>query len=95
MNASPRISPAYRHALALPIIEQLLLLVLTSILTDHGQALCQVLYSVAAFWAGFLLILVRRPANPTKTDMLYVRWSTFLLFALSLLISPFVWNSGG
>jgi len=90
-----RFSPAYRGTLALVVTQQILLGLLTGMMLDGGLLGSIFLYSLAAFWVGFLTIFARRPRNPTKADIFLIKWGTFLLFLVSILMSPVIWKIRG
>jgi hypothetical protein len=50
--------------------------VFTGLILDAGrmQALCT--FALIGYWAGILLILLRRPHSPTPGDLAYIRFGT-------------------
>jgi len=90
-----RFSPAYRGTLIIVVSQQILLGLLCGLMLDGGMLGSMFLYALVAFWIGFITILARRPKNPTKTDIFAIKWGTFLLFFVSVLMSPVIWKIRG
>jgi hypothetical protein len=90
-----RFSPAYRKASALVVVQQVLLGLIAGMMLDGGALGSIFLYSLVAFWVVFVIIVVRRPRNPTKTDIFLIKWGTFLLFAVSFVLSLVIWRMRG
>ena len=90
-----RFSTAYRGTLVIVVSQQILLGLLTGMCLDGGILGMIFLYSLAAFWVGFIMIISRRPRNPTKVDIFLIKWGTFLLFLISLVMSPLMWHLRG
>ena len=87
--------PAYHGSLVLVIVQQSLLGLLAGMILDGGVISSIFFFSLAAYWAGFTMIIVRRPKNPTKLDVFLIRWGTFLSFAVALAMSPPIWSLRG
>jgi len=94
-ESQSRFSPAYRGTLVIVVSQQILLGLLCGMMLDNGLFGSLFLYSLVSFWIGFITILARRPYNPTKTDLFVIKWGTFLLFLVSILISPIIWKIRG
>jgi len=67
-----RLNPVYSGAVRFALIEQLLLLLLTWLMLDEGMTVTIFMYSAAAYWLGFGIIMVRRSLSPGKYDILFV-----------------------
>ncbi|MGD9611457.1 MAG: hypothetical protein AB7V22_00985 [Kiritimatiellia bacterium] len=66
------------------------------LVSDFGILMQLWAISMAAFWMGAALIVARRPARPTKTDLFLLRWS--FPFLMILVASPLVlciWRARG
>jgi hypothetical protein len=65
---------------------QLLFLVFYILGLDNGRHLRAFAAFSLAFWLGAIVIMVRRPNNPTRFDLLYVRWglAPFAVFVAML-----------
>jgi hypothetical protein len=59
---------SYRQAIRSTLIQQLVILGLTSMILDGGVICCMCFYAALGFWTGVLLIRIRRPI-PTKVDL--------------------------
>ena len=90
-----QVSPAYRGALGLVATQQILLGILAGMVLDGGALGFLYLYALVAFWAGFFMMLVRRPRNPTRTDVFFIKWGTFMLFLISIVMAPVIWKIRG
>jgi len=86
-----RFSPSYRGTLRLIMIEQIPLGLLAGMIMDGGGVALIFLYTLAGFWAGFGMIVLRRPMTPTKTDLFLIKWGTFILLAISFGMACGIW----
>ncbi|MCC5849843.1 MAG: hypothetical protein JJU29_17290 [Verrucomicrobia bacterium] len=87
IEAKPKFSPAYKGALALVVTQQVLLWLLTGVVLTGGVLESILFFALTAYWVGFVMIVARRPDNPTKTDIFLIKWGTFLLFPVSFFMS--------
>ncbi len=62
---------------------------------DTGATREVFLYSLSVYAMLVLLIMVRRPATPSKLDLILVGWALPVLFFALLLLLPFVWHLRG
>jgi len=90
-----RFSPAYRGTLPLILIQQIPLGLLAATMMDNGAIGAIFFYTMVAFWAGFAVIIIRRPRTPTEVDIFLIKWGTFLLFGLSLVMASLIWRWRG
>jgi hypothetical protein len=81
------LSDAYRSAIRTSIILQLPLVLLMLILLDGGFLAKIGGYSMAGFWIGVGLVMLRRPRNPTRMDLLYVRWGYPVTLAVGIAVA--------
>jgi len=96
MNKKERkFSPAYSGSLILVFVEQSLLAALAAMVFDGGLLGNILACSLGGFWGAFLMIIARRPKNPTKLDIFLVRWGTFIAFGFALAFVPLVWRFQG
>jgi hypothetical protein len=72
---SSRYVPAFRLAL----IEQVLLLGLSSLMLDGGRAFRICAIAVLAYWATSLVLAWRRPTAPTRFDLAFLRYGSLML----------------
>lgn len=80
-----RIVPKVRSALIFSLILQTPIILLFSIMLDGGTLGTLSLIAACGYWAGVVLILLRRSNVPTVVDLAFVRWGY-----LGLVISEFV-----
>jgi hypothetical protein len=90
-----RFSPAYRGTLPLIFIEQIPLGLLAGMIMDDGCLGAMFFFTLVAFWAGFALIIIRRPRTPTEIDIFLIKWGTLLLFGLSFVMASVIWRWRG
>ena len=88
MKASSPISARYWSAIRTSICFQIPILLLGVLCLDGGELFSRCLVAFAAFWSGTILILFRRPWNPTKLDLEVIRFGYPLLFVLALFLVP-------
>ena len=81
--------PAYRDAVTFSIVLQIPILVLFGLMS-HGGGF--VLIATVAYWTVTLLIMFRRPASPTKLDIVFIRFGVLFLSAITIFIAPLVWQ---
>jgi len=77
------LSQQYVRPLKLNVVVQLVLVFCVSIIMDGGACARVLIFAMAGYWGGVLLITCRRPRNPTNGDVTFVRAG----IALALLIS--------
>lgn len=90
-----RFSPEYRKSIRLILIEQIPLGLLAGMIIDGVGVAMIFLYALASYWAGFGMIVLRRPMNPTKTDLFVIKWGTFALFAICFAMASVTWRWRG
>lgn len=95
MKASSPISARYWSAIRTSICFQIPILLLGALCLDGGELFSRCLVALAAFWCGTILILFRRPRNPTKLDLEVIRFGYPLLFVLALFFVPAAINFFG
>lgn len=88
MKVSSPISARYRSPLRTSVCLQIPILMLGALCLDGGELFSRCLVAFAAFWGGAILILFRRPRNPTRLDLELIRFGDPLLFLLSLSLVP-------
>jgi hypothetical protein len=62
---------------------------------DLGQRLQACCAASAAFWLGAILVLVRRPRNPTRGDLAYLKWGLVPIVLVSNPVFIWVWTLKG
>lgn len=71
------------------------LLVLSAMILDTGEAFFASFYAVVGFWSGVLLIVLRRPQTPTRVDIQFIRFGSLPAIVASGLLSPWIWHLRG
>lgn len=85
----------YRNAIISAIVQQVLVLVLASLILDGGDLLMFCVVACLAFWSGFVFIRVRRGQTPTKIDLILIRASYLALCIITFLVVHLVWKLRG
>ena len=87
------ISPAYQRPVWTAVVFQVFTQVLFMLMVDGGLMASVGLCTMTAFWAGAVAIMWRRARQPTRLDLLYVRWGyvPLLLIAIGMTIA-IVWS---
>ncbi len=89
-----RISEAYRSPLRDSLILEAFFIFVCSLALDGGVMLRYSLFALAPTWLLILLIVVRRPAEPTPLDLKVVRFTYLAMWVLlpgiSALVFPLV-----
>ncbi|MGZ4971382.1 MAG: hypothetical protein ACXWDN_01375 [Limisphaerales bacterium] len=93
-TSTPAASP-YKSAVRSAVVQQVIVLVLASMILDGGDILTFCLVACLAFWVGFAFIRVRRGRMPTKIDLTLIRGSYLLLCLITYAVVYLVWKSKG
>lgn len=62
---------------------------------DLGERLQACCLASVAFWLGTIMVLARRPRNPTQGDLTYIRWGLLPIVFFSNPIFMTVWKMKG
>ena len=89
----PRFSEEYRRPIQWALIQQLVIGILSLLMLDGGMMARQCALVLVAFWVGTVLILWRRPANPTSWDLSLIQFGFVLLLILSELLAVLMHRS--
>lgn len=81
-------SPAFNSALLSGLKIQAVLFVLTLLMLDGGRMHRAYLVALLCQLATVVLVLVRRPLNPTKVDLAIVRFGIVPLFVIVTWFGP-------
>ena len=73
MDRRPGISDAYKKPIMIALVWQAILGVLSMAILDTGRTAIICLIAVIAFWSGISIMIIRRPKNPSKLDLLLIR----------------------
>ena len=90
MNAERRLSAKYGSPLRDSLILQAVFLFVSWLALDHGRMFRYSLFALAPTWALILLIVLRRPTEPTPLDLKVVRFSYLALWITLPLFSSLV-----
>ena len=85
----------YAQALGSTGAQQLIILLLATMVLDGGVLLEVCLFAAGAFWAGVALIWFRRRGSPTKLDLLVVEAGYVPLCVLAFFLSYWIWSKRG
>jgi hypothetical protein len=83
------------NALIFSSAQQVLVLLLGSMILDGGALLQTCLYGIAAYWIGFGVIWFRRGASVTRADIGLIRWGVVPLCVTSFLLTGCIWRLRG
>ena len=95
MNDSNAPTSPYRAAITSAIVQQVIVLVLASLILDGGDLLMFCLVACLAFWVGVAFVRVRRGSTPTKTDLILIRSSYLLLCIITFFLVHLIWKLRG
>ena len=86
----------YWLALQVSLVLQIVFGLLSGLMLDGGQLLQMWLFTMAAYWVGSIVMMIRRPDNPTKVDLFLIRWSFPVLFLfVTIPLSILIWRLRG
>ena len=75
---------SYQQAIRSAVIQQFLILAFASMILDGGVVFALCFYAAVGFWAGFVMIHVRRPI-PTTVDLAVIKVGYLPLCLISFL----------
>jgi hypothetical protein len=78
------LTPAYRRPVWTAVVLQVLTQLVSALLGDGGLMASVGGCTMAAFWAGVVSVMWRRPMHPTRLDLLYVRWGYVPLLVIGI-----------
>jgi hypothetical protein len=85
MNVPANTSP-YRAVIKSAAIQQVLVLVLASMILDGGVVAATCFFAAVGFWAGVFVIRLRR-RSPTRVDLAVIEGEYIVLCVIAFLIS--------
>lgn len=88
--ATTTINPI-RDALKLSMIQQTVAFVFSGMVLDGGGLLLIVVFALAAFWIGTVMILSRRGRQTSKFDVFLLKWGFFPLCTISFFLARWIW----
>ncbi len=79
------ISPAYDRVIRKTLILQLFIGVIALLLLDGGITARVVGIALTIFWLSAAVLISRRPYNPTRVDLAFLRWGFWAILAIAVL----------
>jgi len=80
------VSPAYDAVIKQALAMQLIVGVPAALLLDGGVFARVIAASAVAFWLSVAVVLVRRPLEPTRNDLIFIRWGFWPILAIALAV---------
>lgn len=74
MFHTTNLHPAWRATLWTAVAFSVVMAILSLLALDFGQSARLSGVGLAAFWSATLLVLWRRPGNPSRWDLVLIRW---------------------
>lgn len=84
------LSKSYWPPIKLAAISQAICLLVAAIVLDGGFCLTLAVFAAVAYWAGLVVMILRRPSNPTKIDLALVGCGYFIAAAITFVMPPIV-----
>lgn len=81
--------------LAFPLLQQLIVLGVASLILDGGMVLRMFSYAALAYWACVAIIWIRRRRQLTKIDRIVIRIGFLAACAVSVVLTRFIWHLRG
>jgi len=84
------LSPAYRGAVKVAIVLQVVVALFLLLLLDGGTLARVGGVAMIGFWIGVAVVMIRRPREPSTLDLLYVRWGYLAVLIVGIACVPFM-----
>jgi hypothetical protein len=84
------ISSAYRGAVMVAIVLQVVTTLLLLTILDGRTMARAGGAAMVGFWVGVGMVMLRRPRTPGRMDLLYVRWGYLILLIVGVALSPYM-----
>ena len=95
MKLSEQISSSYTRPVVEAAMFSAVLLILSFMVLDMGETGYASVYAMAAFWVGVLLIILRRPHSPTKSDLHVIRFGSLVVVIAAQFLARWIWAMRG
>lgn len=82
----------HRLGLEFPLVQQLVVLVMSSLILDGGVIFQVFSYAALAYWVCIAIILIRRRRQLTPVDRIVIRIGFLVACALSAVLTGFIWH---
>lgn len=89
------ISPSYRKPVFQALGLQAVTVTLSLLILDFGTSARVCGIALLGFWAGVAVLIARRPASPTRTDLALIRIGFLPLLGLAVPVVLLVWRLRG
>jgi hypothetical protein len=94
-STKPIVSADYRRPVKFALAFQLPICLLSLLMLDSGVFAKTCGYAMLATWLGVGLIWLRRPFSPKSSDLFFIRYGFFLVFAMALIFADLkIWLMG-
>lgn len=77
----------YRSAVRISLILQVFLCVITAAVMDHGILFSAAILALLPYWIATFWITSRRPENPSKMDLFFIKYGYFGIFLCTYALS--------
>jgi len=84
------VSKEFAKAAKENIVAQIIGVAFFSLILDGGVTLNFWLISCLAYWAGFVFVRLRRPAAPSRCDLLFLHFGVIILFVVTILLAGLI-----
>ncbi len=85
----------YESAMGFSFVYQFFLLFMAGMILDGGQCAQFTFVAIVAFWTSVIVLILRRPWNPSKIDILYIKWGFFPILLSTPFIMGYIWHIRG
>jgi len=90
MTERLHISKDYKKPVIRTAVAQVIVLLIGTMVLDGGFFFATSLIAAAAYWFGFLAVIVRHPSSPTKGDLVWASAGFAVALALTFALGPLV-----
>ena len=89
------ISARYRKAMRGAALIQILVVICSGLILDGGniEQLCAM--ALLPFWTVTVIFIWRRPQQPTRTDLMFIRVGYLLVVVVTGFLAPLIWRLRG
>lgn len=86
------LSDKYKPPLKYALLFQVVSIVVVWRVPNPGSLPNFLMCSILAYWASLTLIVLRRPQNPTRGDLLFEKWGYLAIFVTAPIIYIFLYG---
>jgi hypothetical protein len=95
MIADLSLSDRYRAPVRFALAWSVIMAVVSVLVLDGGQAARLTAFGLLVFWTCVLMIICRRPATPTRFDLLFIGWGSWAVVLGFQVVMHVVWHLRG